>query len=136
MITNELATDLITDAKDNETEITVRLVDGTEVTGDPISVNSKGVNVKVDGKVRSISLKRIDALVTDTDEDDLEDEDDVDLAELHDGMTTAELAELLDTTPKELRVSLRALGMGVGKGNKYALSSSAYTAVKNHLANA
>jgi hypothetical protein len=133
MITNELATTIVTDTKDAELELTVTLEDGTEVTGDPISVNSKGVNLKVDGKVRSFGLKRIVSL-TNSDMDDLDNEDDVDLDELHDGMSTAELAALLDTTPKELRVSLRALGMGVGKGNKYSLSPSAYTAVKNHLA--
>lgn len=132
----ETATDLITAAKDDETEITVRLVDGTEVTGDPISVNSKGVNIKVDGKVRSFGLKRVDALVTDSDEDDEMSDEDI-YAELGDGMTTAELASHLSDslntglTPKELRVHLRALGLGVGKGRKYSLSATEYRMVRD-----
>lgn len=131
------ATDLITAAKDDETEITVRLTDGTEVTGDPISVNSKGVNIKVDGKVRSFGLKRIDALVTDSDEADEEMSDEDIYAELGEDMTTAELAAHLsdslniELTPKELRVHLRALGLGVGKGNKYSLTATEYRLVKD-----
>jgi len=132
------ARDLIATAKENEEFVIVNLADGTHITGSPISVNSKGVNIKSDGKVRSFALSRVTSLdlVTD-DEDDYDALDDVDedLAEmLHDGMSTAELAEIMGTTPKALRVSLRALGMGVGKGRKYVLSPSAYIAVRNHLA--
>lgn len=36
-------------------------------------------------------------------------------------ITTAELAEALDTTPRELRKFLRSEGAGVGKGARYAL---------------
>lgn len=128
----------ITDAKDNEVEVTVTLADGTSVTGDPISVNSKGVNLKVDGKVRSFGLKRITSLTSDLDDDSDDTEADrlEELAnEVSDGATTAEVAALLsdylerDLTPKELRVHLRALGLGVGKGNKYALSEGEFRAV-------
>ena len=137
-ITADTATAIITDARDNDMDLTVRLVDGTEVTGAPISVNSKGVNLKVDGKVRSFGLKRITALVTD---EDLENESEVadrmeELAnEVSDGASTAEVAALLsdylnrDVAPKELRVHLRALGLGVGKGRKYALSAGEFRAV-------
>lgn len=127
-------------AKANDELVLISLTDGTTASGAPISVNSKGVNIKADGKVRSFSLKRVVSvqLVTD-DEVDVSDDalENVpeDIAEmLHDGMTTAELAELLDTTPKALRVELRALGMGVGKGRKYSLTPSAYIAVRNRLA--
>jgi hypothetical protein len=134
------ATAYITDAKDNEVEVTVVLVDGTSITGDPISVNSKGVNIKVDGKVRSFGLKRIDSLVSDLDEDpevmdDLADRIEELANEVSDGATTAEVAALLsdylerNLTAKELRVHLRALGLGVGKGNKYALSEGEFRAV-------
>lgn len=135
---NTTATDLITTAKNDELEVTVRLIDGTTVTGDPISVNSKGVNLKVDGKVRSFGLNRVDAILTD---EDLEAEAEVtdkleELAnEVSDGASTAEVAALLsdfldrEVTPKELRVHLRALGLGVGKGRKYALSSGEFRAV-------
>lgn len=135
-IDSTTATAYITDAKDSEFEVTVTLVDGTSVTGDPISVNSKGVNLKVDGKVRSFGLKRIAELTSDLD-DDADDTDPLeDLAnEVSDGASTAEVAALLsdylnrDLTPKELRVHLRALGLGVGKGNKYALSEGEFRAV-------
>lgn len=38
--------------------------------------------------------------------------------------TTASLAEAFDTTPRTLRKFLRAEGMGVGKGSRYALPAS------------
>lgn len=137
MITTATATDLITDAKDNELEVTVVLADGTEVTGDPISVNSKGVNIKVDGKTRSFGLARITAVQVDgNDDDDTESDEDI-YAELGEDMTTAELADHLSDalkitlTPKELRVHLRALGLGVGKGRKYSLTATEYRMVKD-----
>jgi hypothetical protein len=133
------AAEYITNAKDNEAEVTVHLTDGTEVTGDPISVNSKGVNLKVDGKVRSFGLARIDDLTGDADVDDEMDEDtDEEIyAELGDGMSTAELAAHLsdalkiELDAKELRVHLRALGLGVGKGNKYSLSATEFRLVRD-----
>lgn len=136
------ATAYITDAKDNEVEVTVVLVDNTQVTGDPISVNSKGVNLKVDGKVRSFGLKRIDSLISDLDEDPELDDDDTETdediyAELGEDMTTAELADHLadhlkvDLDAKALRVHLRALGLGVGKGRKYSLTATEYRMVRN-----
>lgn len=134
---------IIADAKDisDDTELTVTLTDGTEATGLPISVNSKGVNLKVDGKVRSFGLKRVDALTIDgEDADEVNEDDEADRIEelaneVSDGATTAEVAALLsdylnrDLTPKELRVHLRALGLGVGKGRKYALSAGEFRAV-------
>jgi hypothetical protein len=129
----------ITEAKELGELVLVHLADGTTATGAPISVNTKGVNIKMeDGKTRSFSLNRVKAIdIVSDDEAEYDALDDVpeDIAEmLHDGMTTRELAELMDTTPKALRVSLRALGMGVGKGRTYSLSPSAYIAVRNHLA--
>jgi len=38
--------------------------------------------------------------------------------------TTTALAEALETTPRTLRKFLRAEGMGVGKGSRYALPAS------------
>lgn len=119
------------------------LVDGTEVIGSLISVNSKGLNLNVDGKVRSISINRLAGLVLegDVEGDELDDNDELSdediYAELGDGMTTAELAAhlsdalKLDMTPKELRVHLRALGLGVGKGRKYSLSATEYRMVRD-----
>lgn len=136
------ATDIITTAKADELEVTVRLIDGTEITGDPISVNSKGVNLKVDGKVRSFGLSRVASILTDEDveaEAEATDRMEEIVNEISDGATTAEIADHLTTylerevTPKELRVHLRALGLGVGKGRKYALSSGEFRAVVNIL---
>lgn len=39
-------------------------------------------------------------------------------------MTTTQIAEALETTPRTLRKFLRAEGHGVGKGSRYALPSS------------
>jgi hypothetical protein len=127
------ATDFITTNKG--AMIVVRLTDGMTAFGEAFSVNSKGVNIKTDGKVRSIALSRIDGLELDNlgDDDELA-LDDMDIeAQLHDDMTTSELADLMGTTPKALRVSLRALGMGVGKGRKYSLHATAYNLVKAHV---
>lgn len=120
-------------------DIVIDLVDGTDVRGEALSVNSKGVNVKdEDGKTRSVALSRVKVLWTEADHDDEADEANrlEELAnEVSDGATTAEVAALLsdylerDLTPKELRVHLRALGLGVGKGRKYALSAGEFRAV-------
>jgi hypothetical protein len=106
------------------------VMEGRDFTGEIVSINSKGLNLKIDGKIRSTALRNIDRinLVSDNEVAD----DDI-TAELHDGMTTAELADLMGTTPKALRVSLRALGMGVGKGRKYSLHATAYNTVKAHV---
>ena len=106
----------------------------------PVSVNSKGVNLKVDGKIRSFGLKRVVTL--DGLDEDVEDDTEADRMEelaneVSDGATTAEVAALIsdylerELTPKELRVHLRALGLGVGKGRKYALSAGEFRAVIN-----
>lgn len=137
------------------TEILVVLNDSTTHYGEALSINSKGVNIKVDGKTRSFALGRVDVLeLADMDNELNEDDDtsadwdiedaemtDEDIyAELGDGMTTAELAAHLsdslkiEMTPKELRVHLRALGLGVGKGRKYALSATEYRMVRNLVA--
>lgn len=143
------ATTLITANKGSDIEIV--LVDGSSVFGTAFSVNSKGVNVKDDdGKTRSVGLARIDHIDVldendtfgaDDDADDLAaadaDTDEDIYANMPDNMTTAELAaHLSDTldmalTPKELRVHLRALGLGVGKGRKYALTATEYRMVRD-----
>jgi hypothetical protein len=149
--------------------VTLNLVDGTELTGVLISVNSKGWNVRtMDAACVSRGLAKVtsvdvwdetDGADLDMDEDaeadmiaadptsagdfDFPSDDDTDadtiaedtdpmdalVAEL-DGMTTAELADVFHTTAKELRVTLRALGMGVGKGRRYTLDTDAVRLVK------
>lgn len=54
------------------------------------------------------------------------------VAEL-DGCTTTELAAVFGIEAKELRVTLRALGMGVGKGRRYHLTNDQVTTVREAL---
>jgi hypothetical protein len=131
--TASVATSFITANKGEM--VTIGLKDDTSVTGTAISVNSKGVNLNIDGKVRSFGLSRV---VTFALADEAADEADrlEELAnEVSDGASTAEVAAILsdyldrELTAKELRVHLRALGLGVGKGNKYALSEGEFRAV-------
>lgn len=56
-----------------------------------------------------------------------------DLVNELDGATTAELAEVFGIAAKELRVHLRALGMGVGKGHRYHLNADQIQVVKTAL---
>lgn len=98
--------------------IEVTLTDATTPqVGEAISVNSKGVNIRVDGKVRAFNIKRVANVAT---------------PGVADGMDTAALAALVGTTPKELRVQLRALNMGVGKGRRYTFSSDEVARVRAH----
>lgn len=100
------------------TRVTLVLVDGSTVTGDFVSINSKGYNVKVDGKTISRTLAKVSEVKFDN-PDTLDPfagmGDD-------DALTTAALAALFDTSAKALRVELRRLGLGVGKGHTYALT--------------
>lgn len=109
-------------------EVLIDLTDDTQLRGTLVSVNTKGVNFKVDGKTRSVALSRVVGFDFPVDEDTPD-------VELHDGMTTTELAAVFGIEPKELRVHLRALGLGVGKGRKYSLSPVDYRRV-NELINA
>jgi hypothetical protein len=130
----ETATAFITSNKG--AEILVVLNDASTYYGEALSVNSKGVNIKVDGKTRSFALGRVDVLeLADTDNGEGTPELEDIINEISDGATTAEIAAHLteylkhEVTPKELRVHLRALGLGVGKGRKYALSAGEFQAV-------
>lgn len=93
------------------------------VTGNPISVNTKGVNIKVDGKVRSFAISRIVSITANTNDD----------TALPTG-SPADVAPYFGLTAKELRVKLRAMNMNVGKGHRYALDTDAVRAVAAHLA--
>lgn len=64
---------------------------------------------------------------------DLPNDQDALVAEL-DGATTAELADVFGIVAKELRVTLRSLGMGVGKGRRYHLTSDQINTVRVALA--
>lgn len=149
--------------------VIVTRTDGTEVLGDILSINSKGLNVKDDGKTISISVARVSRVsefLADADDvtcDDMDDDcdhtnvrpftpagpgtpasvcidcgtglgitsDDAD--DDATGHTTAEVAAMFGMTAKELRVQLRALGMGVGKGRTYGLSDGDVTVIRKAL---
>lgn len=172
----KLATDIMAANKGHL--VTVLLTDDTRHDGLAISVNSKGVNIAVDGKTRSFSLTRVaDLIVVDDlapedidlnfdepgmDLDIAEDDDlaaeiamtgnfdanymdgvdatddsetgDADTEEYGDGLSTAEVAAIVGLSPKELRVILRRLGMGVGKGRQYGLDTGDVIAVKREMA--
>lgn len=130
------------------TDITVTLVDGTVITGAALSVNSKGINVIIDGATKSVSLKKTVSLAVVTDDDDELDEDEIadlieageldpmdddDATDEGDGFTTAEVADMFNMAAKELRVHLRAMGMGVGQGSRYGLSSDDVRTIRKYL---
>lgn len=147
--------------------VTVLLNDDTRHDGLAISVNSKGVNINVDGKTRSFSMTRVADLIVVDDDLDADDDDDTygaddladdraiegdddatgysddvvgdtdatDATEIYgDGMSTADVAAIVGMTPKELRVILRRLGLGVGRGRQYGLDGSVVAAVRTDMA--
>jgi hypothetical protein len=127
------------------------------LTGTLISVNSKGVNIKdTEGKVISRSLSRVAWVAIDEGDvnSELETDDDIETAAAEDGIenldlpdsnelnalvteldgaTTADLANVFGMAAKELRVHLRALGMGVGKGHRYHLTADDIAKVRAAL---
>lgn len=114
------------------TDVIVSLVDGSISTGSALSVNSKGVNIKRDGKTVSFNLKKVDTITLPVPIELVDDE----AVLAHDGMTTRELADILGTDAKSLRVTLRSLGLGVGKGRKYSLAVSDLANVRKAIASA
>ena len=122
-------------------------------TGTLISLNSKGWNIKEDITGRVITrtasvVTEISTVEDDTFEDadlnfeeldldmqdeDLEVEDDADDMPEGDGHTTAELAAMFETSARALRVQLRKLGLGVGKGHRYNLTDEELTTVREAL---
>lgn len=123
MIDTATAATIVNQAKTNGNTITVTLKDGTKATGDAISVNTKGVNLRIDGKTRSFGLGRIDLIEQDT-------------PDVADEMTTREVAAIFDMSAKELRVITRRMGLGVGKGKRYTFVPADVDAIRAHLADA
>lgn len=100
------------------------------VTGVFISVNTKGINLNVDGRTVSRSLAAVVRVTRPVATPDVP-------ADLFtDGVvyTTAAVAAALDMSAYDLRVVLRSLGMGVGKGRRYGFDAgdarTVYTAVR------
>ena len=130
-------------------------VKGETVTGSLISLNSKGWNVKDDAGRTITRTEAVTAsliTVTDATEDfedidlnfedidlddaeDLEVEDDATDTDMPegDGHTTAELAALFNTSARALRVQLRKLGLGVGKGRRYFLTDEELATVREAI---
>jgi hypothetical protein len=114
------------------TSITIHTAKG-DITGLFVSVNSKGVNLKglgANAKVISRALSTVTGVTTDSDTPDVP-------ADLFtDGViyTAAAVAAALDMSAYDLRVQLRNLGMGVGKGRKYGMDAgdarNVYAAIK------
>lgn len=139
--------------------VTLNLADGAELTGVLISVNSKGWNVATaDAACVSRGIARVtDVTVWDESDDDMDEDTEADyiadmieagevdltddgsdddaapVAELE-GMTTAELAAMFGLTAKRLRVTLRAMKLGVGRGQRYHLTDTDVERVKARLA--
>lgn len=80
--------------------------DTDTTAGTFVKVTPKTIKVDVDGTVRTfrLDLVRVDVYTADADT-----------------LTTAELAVIFDTNAKALRVQLRKLGLGVGRGSRYGL---------------
>lgn len=108
--------------------ITVRTTDG-QLFEDVVfvSINSKGLSFKDGDKVVTRTLSKIAILERNVEADD-ETED-----EATEGMTTAELAEMFEVSARALRVRLRKLGMGVGKGKRYNLTDADLAAVRKSV---
>src|ERR1044072_4327945 len=67
------ANDFVTANKGETVSITFvegHVMEGRDFTGELVSVNSKGFNVKIDGKVRTTALRNVEAIEVVTDEDD------------------------------------------------------------------
>jgi hypothetical protein len=114
-------------------QVTLILADSSIVTGTFVSINSKGVNLNVDGKVTSRAMSRIASVITTP-----EVSTPADLFTDEGVYGAADLAAKLDMDAYDVRVILRDLGYGVGKGRKYALdlgdANNALRGIRNTLA--
>lgn len=118
MNTTTTATAAIAADLEKGEEITVTFADDSTLEGEFVSINSKGLNFRVEDKLVTRSLSRVVSVVRTA---DIEDEDETDETE---GLTTAELADMFETSARALRVRLRKLEMGVGKGRRYHLTDA------------
>lgn len=113
--------------------IVISLTDESLVTGEYISTNSKGVNIRTeDGKVVTRALSKIigDGYANLADRPQAADDT------LEEGVeyTTRDLANVFHVSAKLLRVHLRAAGLGVGRGRKYLLRKADLADVRTRLA--
>lgn len=95
------------------TAVTVTKNNGTTVTGTLLRIRDKSLAVvTTDGTKVNVTLAHIATVAP------------VPVSDDDDTLTTAELAAIFDTSAKALRVELRRLGLGVGKGRTYGLPRS------------
>jgi hypothetical protein len=95
--------------------VTVTLTDDSTLIGEYLSTASNGtVSIKVDGKIVTRAASRVKSITVNE----------------IDGYTSADLAEMFDTSTRALRRRLRALSMGVGKGRRYNLSDDQLNIVR------
>lgn len=114
-------------------DITVTLTDGSTLEGRFFSVNSKGLNVTVDGRLVTRAASKIESVELTADlevEDEGTDEVEVDT---EDGYTTADLADMFEVSTRALRRRLRDMGMGVGKGHRYSFDDDTLDSIKRAI---
>jgi hypothetical protein len=98
--------------------VTVTMTNGDTHTGVVTNLNTKGVGFKMsdeDTKTDRLAKTKIASieLLTTSDATDV--------------LTTAELAVIFETNAYALRVQLRKLGLGVGRGSRYGLPRTIVT---------
>lgn len=107
---------------DQGTIVDVTLTDDTVLTGEFVKIDNKGVvHLRVDGKIVTRAASRVESIEVHEDESS------------EDGYTSADLAEMFGTSARALRRRLRALSMGVGKGNRYALTDAELATVRKSI---
>lgn len=107
---------------DQGTIVDVTLTDDTVLTGEFVKIDNKGVvHLRVDGKIVTRAASRVESIELSEDESS------------EDGYTSADLAEMFGTSARALRRRLRALSMGVGKGNRYALTDAELATVRKSI---
>lgn len=99
------------------TEIVVTMADGSTVTGTMHKHDAKTIVVKVDQKYVTRSLAKVASV-------DAAPATPADLFVDGTDYTTADVAAALDMTARALRVELRKMGEGVGKGSAYGFTAS------------
>lgn len=110
---------------DQGTIVDVTLTDDTVLTGEFVKIDNKGVvHLRVDGKIVTRAASRVESIEVHEDDEDESSED---------GYTSADLAEMFGTSARALRRRLRALSMGVGKGNRYALTDAELATVRKSI---
>lgn len=112
-----IALETITTAFPKGTEVVVTMADGSTVAGTMHKVDAKGVTIKVDQKYVTRSLAKVASV-------DAAPATPADLFVDGTDYTTADVAAALDMTARALRVELRKMGEGVGKGSAYGFTAS------------